>query len=171
MGQYYVAIILGEKGSPEFVRTWVGPSGAKLMEHSYLKNQHVLAVEHLLSRKGMFYKSRLVWAGDYAEPEKETGENLYHLVVEKETEKEWQTRESADYRYIVNHTKKLFIDKMSLPNCIHPLPLLTSEGNGAGGGDFRGRNDNQCGEWARDVISVEDSAPEGYTEFTADFEE
>lgn len=169
MGQYYVAIILGETGAPEVVRTWLGPSGSKLMEHSYLRNPHVLAVEHLLSPKGMFYKSRLVWAGDYAEPEEGTTENLYHRVVEKEQEKEWQTRESADYRYIVNHTKKVYIDKNALSTNIHPLPLLTSEGNGAGGGDYRGDNETLCGLWARDVISVEHELPEGYTVFNPEF--
>ncbi len=171
MGQYYVAIILSETSqTPEVVRVWLSPMGAKLMEHSYLKNRYVLTIEHLLSLKGMFYKSRLVWAGDYADPEP-SGKNLYHTAVEDNEEKMWQTFESADYRYIVNHTKRLYIDKEKIQGHIHPLPLLTSEGNGAGGGDYRGRNDIQCGQWARDVISVNNEAPEGFTEFVPDFVE
>ena len=41
---------------------------------------------------------------------------------------------------------------------IHPLPLLTCEGNGRGGGDFRGNNP-WIGKWARDVISIEKKLP------------
>ena len=42
---------------------------------------------------------------------------------------------------------------------IHPLPLLTSEGNGRGGGDYHTSDEyleNMVGSWARDVIEVTD---------------
>jgi hypothetical protein len=54
---------------------------------------------------------------------------------------------------------------------IHPLPLLVSEGNGSGGGDYFGHNQDLCGTWARDIISVEDSIPEDYKELVCDFAE
>jgi hypothetical protein len=52
---------------------------------------------------------------------------------------------------------------------LHPLPILTCEGNGRGGGDYFG-NYAYVGAWARDLISLEAIAPEGYTElaFTAE---
>ena len=79
----------------------------------------------------------------------------------------------------------MFVDKNKVPEIqgwdgtkIHPLPLLTSEGNGMGGGDFRGDDENEIvGSWARDVISVEKDSPlvnngmMDYTEFIFDLKE
>jgi hypothetical protein len=48
--------------------------------------------------------------------------------------------------------------------------LLTCEGNGRGGGDFRGEN-KFVGTWARDIISVESKKPQGFTEIKPDFAE
>lgn len=88
-------------------------------------------------------------------------------------------------RYLVNHDKKQFIDKKKVPVTdvyhdnetgknrtfkIHPLPLMTCEGNDRGGGDFHINPDKEqgctslIGTWARDLISVESKVPEGYTE-------
>ena len=74
-------------------------------------------------------------------------------------------------RYLVNHDKKQFVDKTKVPKDsegwqIHPLPLLTCEGNGRGGGDFH-KDSDLVGSWARDVISVEatkSAIPKDYTE-------
>ena len=81
MGQGYLAIILScEK--PHFIRTFVAThdyaNGYKLMEHSYVMNNYVLAVESLIAPSGMFYKSPVVWGGDYADAES-TGINLNTL--------------------------------------------------------------------------------------------
>jgi hypothetical protein len=54
---------------------------------------------------------------------------------------------------------------------IHPLPLLTAEGNGRGGGDYRGNYNNLCGIWSRDSISVANEVPEGYTALECNFRE
>jgi hypothetical protein len=81
MGQYYIAIILGEKGTKEFIRfaisSFAYACGSKLAEHSYIGNPFVEAVEYLISPNGIFYKSRLVWAGDYADKEPDSNETLY----------------------------------------------------------------------------------------------
>ena len=74
MGQYYKIIILADnKYTKEVIRAWMCPQscncGAKLMEHSYKKSKIVQVLEYLISPIGMFYKSRIVWAGDYAPPE------------------------------------------------------------------------------------------------------
>jgi len=78
---------------------------------------------------------------------------------------------TTSYRFIVNHSKKLFVDKWKVPNVnnlfIHPLPLLTAEGNGLGGGDYQG-NSKLVGSWARDIISVEYTAPDGFQELVFD---
>jgi len=50
------------------------------------------------------------------------------------------------------------VDKSKVHN-FHPLPLLTVEGNGRGGGDLYDAPPF-VGSWARDVISVEEALPE-----------
>ena len=70
-------------------------------------------------------------------------------------------------RYVINHDTKEYVDKNNVPDKdgwkIHPLPLLTCEGNGRGGGDFRGESE-LVGLWSRNLISVSEKLPEGYTE-------
>lgn len=190
MGQYYLAVILGDAGqSTEFVRAWISAhsyiNGVKLMEHSYIGNQYMSAVEWLLSPNGHFWKSRLVWAGDYADPEHHDSYPDGKLVAvtlqelaEKEPEKEMTPapKDMSKYRYLVNHTKKQYVDKSEAPTDsngfrIHPLSLLTAEGNGRGGGDYRGANEHLVGTWARDVISVERHVPEGYELLETNFHE
>jgi len=193
MGQYYKIIFLAEnedpESNPEVVRHCMSGhqygSGVKLMEHSYVGNPCVKVVEYLLSQQGPFYKTRLVWAGDYADTEtygEGQGQNLYHITEERE---DWlvfslpRGFDNSAYRYVVNHTKKEYIDKSkcredSYGYTIHPLPLLVSEGNGGGGGDYRGHNDDLCGRWARDVISLERDLPSGergFTELDCEFRE
>ena len=42
---------------------------------------------------------------------------------------------------------------------LHPLALLTAEGNGRGGGDYEGTNMELIGSWSRDFISVSPNKP------------
>jgi hypothetical protein len=49
--------------------------------------------------------------------------------------------------------------------------LLTAEGNGRGGGDYKGSNEHLVGTWARHVISVEKEIPDDYAEFICEFSE
>ena len=166
MGQYYKAIILGPQNAVEFIRLWMCPfsynNGLKLMEHSYLNNPFVSAFEYQISCDGPFYMSRVVWAGDYAEKEP-SGKSLYEMASEIQDDEHSKlckppSKDTSCYRYIVNHTKKLYIDKTKLSKGdIHPLPLLISEGNAAGGADYSGRDEELCGTWARDLLSLERS--------------
>jgi hypothetical protein len=60
------------------------------------------------------------------------------------------------YRYLVNHTTRQFVDKAKATRTrIHPLPILTCEGNGRGCGDYNGGSP-LVGAWARHVISAEE---------------
>ena len=87
MGQYYLAAFLAENDGKEFIRAAINShefaNGAKLTEHSYVGNNFISAIEYLLSNLGMFYKTRLVWAGDYADPEPNS-DNLYTIAQGKE---------------------------------------------------------------------------------------
>lgn len=164
MGQYYIALILGEKGahSTEIIRQAISPhqynNGAKLVEHSYVGNNFMEAVEALLMPNAPFFKSRLVWAGDYADPEPD-GQNLYSIC--QENDGLFSTKQPpAVPLYVINHTKQIYFVKAN--HKIHPLSILTAEGNGRGGGDYQGRDEELSGTWARDVISVENTIPQSY---------
>lgn len=174
MGQYYKIIILADnKYTKEVIRAWMCPQscncGAKLMEHSYKKSKIVQVLEYLISPIGMFYKSRIVWAGDYAPPEKNEEENLYQITENKENlELSIEPSTNNTFRYVVNHSKQLYVDKEKTSRT-HPLPLLVAEGNGQGGGDYEGNDEELCGTWSRDIISVEETIPENFEEFICNF--
>jgi hypothetical protein len=173
MGQYYVVIILGNKpehGEPEVFRYHLSPyAGSKLTEHSFIKNEFVKTIEGLICPSGIFHKSRIVWAGDYADNEDQLPKNLYTIIQNKTYSQMLSTIDAGMYRYIVNHTKKLYVDKENSESNIHPLPLLVCEGNQRGGGDYWGNNSELCGTWARDIISVTNEQPLGYEELVCHF--
>ena len=181
MGQYYYPILLDKDGK---ILAWTLAheygNGLKLTEHSYLQNNFVQAFEFLLAPDQQYHKTRVVWAGDYADNEPESEYNLYRMCTDDLTddlkihpEYLYSTRE---YPYIVNHTKKQFVDKRKNIDTrdgalgLHPLPLLTCEGNGRGGGDYHGESP-LIGLWARDVISIEKNKPLDCVEIVFDLKE
>ncbi len=193
MGQYFKPINLEKK---EWMYTHRYKQGMKLMEHSYIKNSFVEAVEVLLTEFGPWYKCKFVWAGDYADVEKETmvkgnedsGENLFNLMdevkgiesiapYEIDKIREKNKIDLKDFPFIVNHSKKYFVDKRNVKEFddgwkIHPLPLLTCEGNGRGGGDYKSEIDESLiGLWSRDSISIEKEILKGYKELEVNFRE
>ena len=157
--------------------------GSKITEHSYIGNELVSLAEYMISPLGMFYKSRLVWAGDYADSEPQTRQNLYHMSSDPQLLFNCSKKFCSEkYRYIVNHTKREFVDKQRCLEqygddydglVVHPLPHLVSEGNGRGSGDYTGPGEDDCGRWARDIISMERTHPtreKGYCEFITKFQ-
>jgi hypothetical protein len=173
MGQYYTAILLDKK--KEKIVGNILPhdyrSGAKLMEHSWINNSFVQSVESIIYKNPM----PVVWAGDYADNEEGIDENLYCLTEEKTNLKPSKPLSRNKSRYIINHDAKEYVDKTKCIDnggwIIHPLPLLTAEGNGRGGGDFRG-DSNLVGMWSRENISVtEDKPSEEYQEIIFELEE
>ncbi|GIV43867.1 MAG: hypothetical protein KatS3mg035_0990 [Bacteroidia bacterium] len=180
MGQYYKPVCLSDnkKNVIGFIYSHDLGEGLKLMEHSYIENKLMRCVEALLIPGGAWHKKPIVWAGDYAEPEEHTGENLYGMadgaqrdgegVSIKFLPKPLSVAQSKLHRYIINHSKKEYVDKQDVPSYnggwkIHPLSIMTAEGNGQGGGDFFGKDPKGLvGKWARDIISVEKSVPSGY---------
>ena len=166
MGQYYKPTSVDKM---ESLYSHDYGSMSKLMEHSYIGNHFVNIAEYMLSPKGDWYKHSFVWAGDYAD-EEESGNNLFSDAKEIKL-KDYPEKSSG--RYIVNHTKKEYVDKDECPVdwdgwSVHPLPLLTCEGNGRGGGDYRKDNEH-ISIWARDQISIEKEKPEGFEEITPHF--
>jgi len=179
MGQYYHPCILDALGK---VLMWMNAhnynNGLKLTEHSFMKNNFVNTFEYSLTPGQRFHKSRVVWAGDYADPEEGGEKNIYSMCDEYSMI-ECGEKDTTEFPFIVNHTKKLFVNKGKVPNksyglqegyTLHPLPILTAEGNGRGGGDYLSES-MLVGSWARDVISVEKEMPAEFIEIIFDLTE
>ncbi|MBF6332393.1 hypothetical protein [Nocardia transvalensis] len=174
MGQYYKAVLLADDTDEisTYLESWDYDSGTKLMEHSWIGNAFVEAVEKLLSTQ-----TRVVWAGDYAdaEPDNISPTNLYSRT--RAAVKASPLPACAVGRYVINHDKHLYVDKATvLANRhgyrIHPLPILTVEGNGRGGGDLHAHRTSGefsvVGTWARDRITISDTAPDSYEQLPFD---
>lgn len=177
MGQYYKPVILkdNKKTVEAFMYSHDYGNGLKLMEHSYIDNTFVEAFETLIEGN----PQRVVWAGDYADEDKGMATNVYSRCKDSLLASP-SGKVKASSKFIINHSKKQFVDKDRVPEMsadwadgmkIHPLPLLTCEGNGRGGGDFRGEEKNLVGAWARDVISIDKVVPDGFNEITFDLDE
>ena len=174
MGQYYNVVILDSHSN--VIRAWMCAHsynyGVKLVEHCSANSEFVSTVESQICPEGAFYRCAIVWAGDYADVEAAPSgtavpsgtTNLYSMIDMHPHSKKGirpTVRDMAAYPYIVNWTKRLYVDKTK-EHMIHPLPLLTAEGNGRGGGDYYGTSMNLVGTWARDELSVEAAIPEGF---------
>jgi hypothetical protein len=187
MGQYYSPVSMEKK---EHVCSHDYANGMKLMEHSWIGNNFVAVVEELIAEGGRWYGDRIVWAGDYADPEvpeipnPKNGSkpsNLFDIVGDNKIEPK---PSETEFRYIINLDTKEFVDKRKVPvsetwtdsedknwDCkIHPLPLLTCEGNGRGGGDYHGEHE-LIGKWARQRVTVSTRKPKGYKEIIFDLVE
>ena len=169
MGQYYKPVSVEKR---EHVYSHDFGNGLKLMEHSWLTNGFVAVVEDLIAEGGAWNGDKIVWAGDYADEEKNRKSNLYGLCKTEITPEATKNK----YRYVLNTDTKEFVDKTKIPvsdvyvedekeypYVIHPLPILTCEGNGRGGGDLHKESDF-VGKWARNRVTVANEVPEGYTE-------
>lgn len=161
MGQYYIAVFIDKTGQLYYVETYYG---LKLTEHACNGTDIVRKVENLLRPGGRCYGMRVVWAGDYAANELGKDYNLYHAPGKINLTNTTECVETL--RYVVNHTKRQYVDMSKISTrerAFHPLPILTAEGNGLGGGDYSGSY-NGVGQWSRDEITMENTKPVDFTE-------
>lgn len=172
-------------------------NGAKLMEHSYIGNKFVNKVMQILANQ--YYGYHFVWCGDYADEVKNyKGEeiSLYDKAgdfIDREVEdfftdlprEEKYTQayndlcdtfveDYVEYKYLINLSKKVYVvmEKNNPDEWqVHPLPLLTCNSNGRGGGDYR-LADERVGSWAFDRIAVsnDDEAIKGLKKVDGYFE-
>lgn len=159
MGQYFKAVNVDTKKS---LHPHDFENGAKLMEHSWVGNNFVRCVEGLISSEWSWFGHKLIWAWDYADPIKWKTENWYSTVEKNEKLLPNLVR---DYRFLLNHTKWLYVDKSILLSnddwlTIHPLPLLTCESNGRWGGDYSWKDGNNLvWSWCWDCIEASNTPP------------
>jgi len=162
MGQCYKAVNIDKK---EYVRPHAYDNGAKLLEHSYIKNDFLGVVTTLLKKE--WKGDRVIWLGDYFEKDENPDIPLDNEAVEKYDE---LTPKAIVVQkgFLNNLTKKISIDLSKVKATydieedgyvMHPLAILTACGNGRGGGDL---NDEKhyltklAGTWAGDNLSVTD---------------
>ncbi len=179
MGGQYFKIAIVDKNKDILI--WLDPScygeGYLLMQHAFLNNHLLGAIEFLISPQGQYYKSSIIWAGENTEPE---GNNLYSQCkfgdYNHQTPPPYDTR---CYKYVVNHTKKIYVDKYPDGDCgkifktdiykTHPLPLLVMGNNYGGKGSYKGQDRHLLGTWSGDIISIEVEPPENYTKLDCNF--
>ena len=198
MGQYFHPLVL-KKGWKQAKNPVVASlssydfnhNGAKLVEHSYIGNSFVKAAEYLLADDYKGYP--FVWIGDYADSvETKTGTHDLYIdssnFIYEDYDSPYNDRLSEAYealkdsipnnvryyKYLVNYTKKEYCVIPEFKEGeyqIHPLPLLTCNGNGRGGGDYL-LEDERVGTWAFDKIGVTNDESEivGFKEINGFFE-
>ena len=184
MGQYYIAVFINDERNQVVAAQDTGNMegafiGCKLMEHSYIGNVFVNDVAFRLAK----CPKRLVWAGDYGD-EVSGGDNWYALGRKHgwlgQEDKEMAAAVLGNLTVYIDHDKKEWFDLANQrrpamrgwDGRIHPLPLLTADGNGRGGGDYHSPIlEEMVGSWKGDLIEVSDKAPEGYTEIQPWFTE
>jgi hypothetical protein len=177
MGQYYKPV---NTEKSEYVYSHDYGNGLKLLEHSWIGNDFVSAVENLIKKDGKWYKNRIIWAGDYAETEPGEDGNWFDLANKKIYP---PVIKDKTHRYLVNMDTKEFVDLKKVPfdndqMRLHPLPILTCEGNGNGGGDLHPErakgNTKLIGSWARNRVTIRQTRPKknrGYVEIKFDIVE
>ena len=188
MGQYYYPCSIEKK---QHVYGHDYGNGLKLMEHSWIGNGFVEIVENLIKKGGAWFKDRIVWAGDYADNEKGRKKNLHTICENNKTTPSPYVRKKGEQklRFLVNLDTNEYVDLNKVPVTevyvwkdektgkksktvyrIHPLPILTCEGNGRGGGDYHG-NSNLVGRWARNRVIMQKNKPNNKTELIFDLVE
>lgn len=164
-------------------------NGAKLMEHSYVANSYVRSVEFMLANqyKGRRFAWVGDYASDVnliKTTKHPDGIDLYNAAnnwMDENPNKYRSLRSTIPvmcaeyedfdpylhipyYKYLVNYTKKEYctIPKYNPANdeyVVNPLPLLTADGNGQGGGDYY-VEDARVGSWAYDSIGITNDSNE-----------
>ena len=200
MGQYYYPIILRQRGNRNYSQCFYSHdydhNGLKLTEHGWCGNSFTeTVISQLFNKPG-----RLFWFGDYTEPEDFEDSELWKIVkrhynkyrIEVDWSKPYDDPSRYTFnnythpqmvnkrvgRFILNHTKKVFIDMDHYEEIapknewtdspLHPLVLLTCTSNGRGGGDYYGPDKEDCGCWMGDLIETQDVRPNGYKDITED---
>ena len=177
MGQYFLFVCLLNETFLQFINIFCHEGGSKFLEMAYKNNYFMLRMEKLLSPGNLWYKQRVVLAGDNANNEKNHQVNLFGLTIPESVSdyksdvtaqninpdtslinciKEYCAKED-EFRYIINHDYFQYVDKEKSTTKIHPLAILLEEGY-----------INSTRLWSRQRISVQNNIPENFTEYIID---
>ncbi|MEV0774055.1 hypothetical protein [Nocardia salmonicida] len=155
MGQHFKPVFLA--ADSDTVIGHLGPGiFYKLAEHAARRDLWFVSdVAQILMTP-----TRIVWVGEYADPEPgtEPPANLHEL---SNSLPETPVPDVALGTYLINHDRRVYLqDESVTEDEAHPLAALTVEGSEGYLEDEHGLS----GSWARQRISVADTAPTGYTE-------
>ena len=172
MGQYFLFICILNETFIQFIETFRHEGGSKFLDMASINNYYMLRMEKLLSPTGLWFKQRVILAGEYAKKETPYAANLYELSVgcnmgvtaqninptvsEDDCIEEYSAKNN-EFRYIINHDTKQYVDKQKSVKKIHPLAILLEEGYM-----------ESSGIWSRQRLSVENDIPDNYTEYIVD---
>ena len=177
MGQYYSVVIDDVKRGERVFQ----PDMLKLMEHAYTDDRIDQAVTYELRNPVC-----VAWVGDYAD---DATDNPVLLKYWETAWKDGKRDEPEGYdtfedkKFVVNYDKKQYMDiaeymskcKDKKWNCtIFPVAILTSVGNGLGGGDFypdQISTKELIGAWAGDLLQITDKVPDGFEKISPVFRE
>ena len=131
MGQYFLFVCLLNETFLQFINIFCHEGGSKFLEMAYKNNYFMLRMEKLLSPGNLWYKQRVVLAGDNANSEKNHQVNLFGLTIPESVSdyksdvtaqninpdtslinciKEYCAKED-EFRYIINHDYFQYVDK------------------------------------------------------------
>lgn len=177
MGQYYKPVNID---SMECLCSYDFAVGSKLIEHGWIGNTFVGAVMSIMKPGQRWYKAPIVWAEDYYGGTENPEDNDISFYDTSVCTKSINTPMSMDEQLkaiLVNHTKKEYVVFSKVPINeetnwqFNPLVLLTTLGNGRGGGDFDGTDLDKVGIWAKDRLSIETDIPDNFKELKVYFDE
>ncbi len=180
--QEFKTIIFKDVHNKKSIRVYESPLGRGICDQMHSDSDAVTCVMADILETPM----RIAWVGEYTNHNKdhyncppEEWRDIYALCYGKKAvsaikaEAPSALAGSLKESYIINHTKKMFIN-MGLMNRmpggmrINPLPLLTACGNGRSE-DYEGTNMDFVGSWALDEISCSFTKPEGYEQLFITF--
>ena len=190
MKNEYLAIILDDnKGVKAIIKPNSYKFGFKLMEHSYIANPFVRAVEILLINEYKGYS--LVWCSlksTNMDIDKIIDNIINHEnVIAPKIDNSFGARHYMpnDKNYLINYSKKEYIylfpfylesnryfndkDIKQESVIVHPLPLLCCDSHNEF--DYNGKHKGLMGRWAFDKIGIVNSKelPSDFVEIKVDF--
>lgn len=158
---------------------------SRLIDHSRVGYVYTRMYENLLG--GVYFGYPFVWCGDYARDIREhiKGKSAkssrwkkqyipYFFESKRHIEFKNETYNDSGYKYLLNITKKCFVDMSGYKNNdLHPLPLLCCNSNEYGrSGEYNSEKDlYKVGTWAYDCIGFANKVPESFTELIVNFQE
>jgi hypothetical protein len=182
MGQYYSVVIEDVKKGERVFQ----PDLLKLMEHAYTDNRIAQAVTYELRNPVC-----VAWVGDYADDATDNPVLLkYWKTVWKDDKRDEPGRDEPegydtfdDKKFVINYDKEEYMDiaeymrkckDKKWDRAIFPVAILTSVGNGLGGGDFYPDDSSTkelIGAWAGNLLQITDEVPKGFKKISPVFRE